>query len=150
MEPENIIAQAKTTAQAKGLRYAGDITPQQAWQLVKNRKAVIIDVRTPEEYQQIGHIPGSQLITWQSGTPAVVNPQFIPEIEKRFLKDATLLLICRASKRSVNAAIALKQAGFTSALNILEGFEGNADASGQRGHINGWIYHNLPWESWQS
>ncbi|MGN0918163.1 MAG: rhodanese-like domain-containing protein [Oxalobacter sp.] len=107
MEPENIIAQAKITAQAKDLRYAGDITLQQAWQLVKNRKAVIIDVRTPEEYQQIGHIPGSQLITWQSDTPAVVNPQFIPEIEKRFLKDTTLLLICRASKRSVNAAISI-------------------------------------------
>lgn len=146
MEPENIITQAKTTAQIKGLPYAGDVTPQQAWQLAKNGKAVIIDVRTPEEYQQIGHIPGSQLVTWQSGIPAVINPQFVLEIEKRFPKDATLLLICRVSKRSVNAAIALKQAGFTSALNILEGFEGNADASGQCGHINGWMCHNLPWK----
>ena len=144
MEPE-IVKLSKAAAITTGLPYAGDVTPQQAWQLAQHGDAVIVDVRTPEEYQLIGHVPGSQLIPWQSGTPAVLNPLFVPEIARRFPKDKVLLLLCRGARRSVKAAIALKEAGFTSALNVLEGFEGKADASGQRGHINGWIYHQLPW-----
>ncbi len=144
MESE-IVSQAKASAQEAGLPYAGDLTPQQAWQLVQNGKAVIVDVRTPEEYHLIGHVPDSQLVPWQSGSPAALNPLFVPEMERRFPKDAVLLLLCRGARRSVKAAIALKQAGFESALNILEGFEGKADDSGQRGHINGWMFHNLPW-----
>ncbi len=144
MESE-IIRQAKANALETGLPYAGDVTPKQAWQLVQDGDAVIVDVRTPEEYRLIGHVPDSQLVPWQCGTPAVLNPLFVPEIARRFPKDNVLLLLCRGARRSVKAAIALKEAGFTSAMNILEGFEGKADASGQRGHINGWIYHQLPW-----
>ena len=144
MKP-GIIMQAKAKAQETGLPYAGDVTPKQAWQLVQEGKAVIVDVRTTEEYQLIGHVPDSQLIPWQSGNPAVLTPLFVPEMKRRFPKDAVLLLLCRGARRSVKAAIALKQAGFESAMNILEGFEGKADASGQRGHINGWMFQKLPW-----
>ncbi len=143
MEPE-IIRQAKLAALAAGLPYAGDLTPKQAWQLVQEGNATIVDVRTPEEYQLVGHVPGSQLVPWQSGSPAIPNPLFVQEMTRRFSKDAVLLLLCRGARRSVKAAIALKEAGFTSALNILEGFEGKADASGQRGNIDGWLFHQLP------
>jgi hypothetical protein len=31
------------------------------------------------------------------------------------------------------------------AYNILEGFEGDVDANGQRGHVGGWRLRGLPW-----
>ena len=40
---------------------------------------------------------------------------------------------------------ALTQAGFTNAWNVAQGFEGDKDAAGQRGHINGWRKAGLPW-----
>jgi len=47
--------------------------------------------------------------------------------------------------RSDAAAKALTAAGFRNAFNILEGFEGDLDADGQRGHLGGWRKHGLPW-----
>jgi hypothetical protein len=35
--------------------------------------------------------------------------------------------------------------GYTQAFNILSGFEGQPDDSGQRGNINGWQADGLPW-----
>jgi hypothetical protein len=31
------------------------------------------------------------------------------------------------------------------AYNILEGFEGDPDAAGQRNRLGGWRFHGLPW-----
>ena len=41
-----------------------------------------------------------------------------------------------------NLAVA---SGFTNAYNILEGFEGDKDASGHRNKIGGWRHASLPW-----
>ena len=38
-----------------------------------------------------------------------------------------------------------EKAGFTRALNVSGGFEGDPDPSGHRGHINGWKAADLPW-----
>ena len=60
-------------------------------------------------------------------------------------KDAVALLLCRSGKRSVLAAQAAEAAGFRHVFNVQEGFEGERDAQQQRGHGDGWRYHQLPW-----
>jgi hypothetical protein len=35
--------------------------------------------------------------------------------------------------------------GWNNCYNILEGFEGDKDANGQRGRVGGWRLAGLPW-----
>ena len=59
--------------------------------------------------------------------------------------DTPVLFICRSGGRSNMAATALAAAGFTRCYNILEGFEGDKDAHGQRNRTGGWRAAGLPW-----
>ena len=53
-------------------------------------------------------------------------------------------LLCRSGVRSIAAARRATELGLQ-AYNILEGFEGDADELGQRGHRGGWRFQGLPW-----
>ncbi|MBS0465596.1 MAG: rhodanese-like domain-containing protein, partial [Proteobacteria bacterium] len=53
-------------------------------------------------------------------------------------------LLCRSGVRSIAAARRATELGME-AYNILEGFEGDADANGQRNRRGGWRFHGLPW-----
>ena len=39
----------------------------------------------------------------------------------------------------------MKQAGYATCYNVLEGFEGDRDASGRRNTTGGWRAAGLPW-----
>jgi len=82
---------------------------------------------------------------WATGTSLTRNPRFVRELEARVPKDEVVLLLCRSGKRSALAAEAAAKAGFRQAFNVLEGFEGEIDAAGQRGKSGGWRFHGLPW-----
>ncbi len=73
------------------------------------------------------------------------NPDFVAAVESRFDKAETLLLLCRSGKRSAAATEAVLRAGFRRVFNVREGFEGEADAFGRRGLLDGWRFHGLPW-----
>jgi rhodanese-related sulfurtransferase len=143
------LEQARTLAAEQGLSYAGGVPPRQAWQLLQNGDAQLVDVRSAEELKFVGQVPGSQHVPWATGTALTRNPRFVRELEARLAKaggkDAVVLLLCRSGKRSVLAAEAATKAGFTNVYNVLEGFEGEIDADGQRGHGDGWRFHGLPW-----
>jgi rhodanese-related sulfurtransferase len=47
--------------------------------------------------------------------------------------------------RSIAAAAAASEIGYTNCYNVLEGFEGDKDANGQRNRIGGWRKAGLPW-----
>lgn len=136
-------------AQAEGLGYAGGVTPRQAWELFQAGDAILVDVRSGEELKFVGQVPGSVHVPWATGTSLTRNPRFVRELEAKLAphggKQAVALLLCRSGKRSVLAANAATQAGFAHVFNILEGFEGEIDAAGQRGHGDGWRFHGLPW-----
>ena len=136
-------------AQLQGLGYAGGVSPQQAWQLVQQNLAVLVDVRSAEELKFVGHVPGSVHVPWATGTALTRNPRFVRELEAKLApqggKEAVALLLCRSGKRSVLAAQAAAAAGFTHVFNVLEGFEGEIDAAQHRGGSDGWRYHQLPW-----
>jgi rhodanese-related sulfurtransferase len=55
------------------------------------------------------------------------------------------MFICRSGGRSHNAAMLALQANYTECYNVLEGFEGDKDASGHRSTQGGWRAAGLPW-----
>ncbi len=135
----------RAVALSTGLSYAGAVPPHLAWELFKAKEAVLVDVRTAEERKFVGHVPGSVHVPWATGTALTRNPRFVRELEAKAGKQATILLLCRSGKRSLLAAEAATQAGFTRVFNILEGFEGELNDQQQRGSRDGWRHQGLPW-----
>lgn len=139
----------------KGLPYAGNLTPQQAWdKLAADPRAILIDVRTPEEWAYVG-VPDLDdlgrdvhFVPWLFYPRMDVNPEFVNQVIKAVSpeKDTPLLLLCRSGVRSAYGANALTKAGFTQCYNVSHGFEGDLDDKHRRGSTNGWKVEGLPWE----
>jgi len=113
--------------------------------------AVLVDVRTVMEWEQIGVPDTSELgtethfIEWVRAG-GVLNPDFRSELENIGIEPGTpIVFLCRSGQRSQGAAATATEMGLGPAYNILEGFEGAADASGRREH-EGWKVHGLPWQ----
>jgi rhodanese-related sulfurtransferase len=135
------------------MNYAGDLSPEHAWEKVA-AGARLVDVRTAPEWTHIG-IPDTSavgaepaFVQWNLAGGAA-NPQFLEQLRNAVAEAKTgdgveLVFLCRSGARSVAAAEAATTAGFT-AFNVLEGFEGAADAYGDR-VINGWKNRHLPWK----
>jgi rhodanese-related sulfurtransferase len=130
------------------MSYAGDLTPQEAWAKLE-QGAILVDVRTEGEWAHIG-IPDTKATendplfipwTFPGGIP---NPDFVDQLKQQAPEDTSteLVFLCRSGQRSIAAAIAATQAGFTS-YNVLEGFEGEPDRYGGR-TVNGWKNRGLP------
>lgn len=134
--------------------YAGDITPEEAWEILKNdSKAQIVDVRTVPEWAFVGCPDVSSLkkklirICWRVYPQMIVNQDFEQQLEREVPdRDVTLLFICRSGARSQDAAIAMTAKGYGTCYNIAGGFEGDLDAGSHRGTRNCWKSANLPWE----
>jgi rhodanese-related sulfurtransferase len=137
---------AREAALASGLPFAGGVSPPVAWELLKSGKAVLVDVRTNEERVFVGYVPGSVHVPWATGTSLTRNPRFVRELEAKIGgKDKVAVLLCRSGNRSALAAEAAAKAGLGLVFNVLEGFEGELDGNSQRGRLNGWRSHALPW-----
>jgi rhodanese-related sulfurtransferase len=133
-------------AAARGLAYAGDVTPVLAWALATSGDALLVDVRTAEERAYVGRPPQCRHVPWAVGFPMQRNPRFLEQLaEAAPERNRPLLLLCRSGKRSVSAAEAATAAGWALAFNVLEGFEGDLDPQRQRGAVNGWRLRALPW-----
>ena len=147
------LQEAATRAAAEGLPYAGSVTPRQAWQLVSQGLALLVDVRTAEERKFVGHVPGSAHVPWATGTALARNPRFVRELTALLARHAAAdgsapiaLLLCRSGKRSTLAAQEAAKAGLAHVFNISEGFEGELDEALHRGRADGWRFHGLPWQ----
>ncbi len=120
----------------------------------------ILDVRTPDEYMDIGHaemawnIPAF-LQSWQWNEQAKhfgikPNPDFMTHVKAVFKPDDIILITCRSGGRSAWAANQLAAAGYKNAFNITDGMEGdlvedpNSVYAGKR-LVNGWKNSGLPW-----
>jgi len=143
------LERAQAEAAAQNLPYAGGVAPAEAWQLVQDGAAVLVDVRSNEERTFVGQVPDSLHVPWATGTALTRNPRFVRELEAKLAKqggkEATVLLLCRSGKRSALAAEAAAKAGFARVFNVREGFEGEIDAQQHRGTADGWRFHRLPW-----
>ena len=70
--------------------------------------AVLLDVRTPQEYRE-GHIPGSQNVPLQ-------QLDKVEEVTEN--KDTILYVYCHSGARSRQAVSLLKHMGYTNVRNI--------------------------------
>lgn len=93
-----------------------DVSVSKARGRIEDRKYdLILDVRTPEEYTEEGHLRGSILIP-------------IRELDRRIreilrFKDKRILVYCAVGGRSARAAGHLAQLGFSGVENMLGGIE---------------------------
>ena len=124
--------------------YAGDISPQLAWQWAQDGEALLIDIRTEAERDWVGFVPGVPFVPWKNWPTMAVNPAFDDQFKAAAPPGARVLLLCRSGIRSIAAAKRATELGFE-AYNILEGFEGDPDSHAHRGFRGGWRFHGLPW-----
>lgn len=144
-DPQDILQRAQQYAEDNELDFTGSIPPAEAWFLVQQGHAILVDVRTNEERKFVGYVPESIHVAWATGTSFNRNPRFLKELDSKVGKDKTILLLCRSGKRSALAANAAFSAGFAQVYNVLEGFEGDLNEQQQRNQSNGWRIHQLPW-----
>lgn len=135
------------------MRYAGDISPAEAWKMIRDQKATLIDVRTQPEWSFVG-VPDLRpvnswalFLSWQVYPHMQVDPNFVDRVVEKVGKDSErpLLFLCRSGGRSAAAASALTDAGYLHCYNIAHGFEGDKNEQGQRGRLNGWKAEGQPW-----
>ncbi|ACZ32120.1 Rhodanese domain protein [Xylanimonas cellulosilytica DSM 15894] len=137
--------------------YAGDITPEQTWELLTTDPSVVlVDVRTRAEWEHVG-VPdvasvGKRTVFTQwvlnNGTP---NPGFLADLKAGLAEagvgeDATFVFLCRSGQRSIAAARVATAAGLGPSYNVLQGFEGAPGISGAR-DVEGWKVAGLPWRT---
>lgn len=141
-----ILSLAQSRARELNLPYEGALTPQEAYeisQLIPGAR--VVDVRTKAELDWVGRVPGAIEIEWLAYPGNQLNVHFIQTLKHSVSTESMLMFLCRSGQRSSSAAKAATEAGFPDCYNILEGFEGNKDANGQRNRSGGWRHAGLPW-----
>jgi rhodanese-related sulfurtransferase len=99
----------------------GDVTVNEAWDLIQNEPdLVVLDVRTQPEYDD-GHIEGAILI------PVAELPDRLGELST----DDEILVYCRSGNRSSTAVGVMGENGFSKVYHMNEG-------------MNGWLSEGLP------
>lgn len=134
------------------MSYAGDLSPEETWdRLAGDPEAVLVDVRTREEWAEVG-VPdlttmNKDVVTieWLQAPFGIVNASFLDELAAAGIgQDTPVHLLCRSGVRSVAAAEAATAAGWTKAYNVTQGFEGAVGPAGER-DVDGWRNAGLPW-----
>jgi rhodanese-related sulfurtransferase len=92
-----------------------DINAQQLKaRLDSGEQVILLDVRSPAEFQFDGHISGARLLP----LPALASRVHeLPE-------DQAIVCVCRSGNRSRVACEMLQQAGFTNVTNLSQGMIG--------------------------
>ncbi len=137
-----------TPVEQQGMRpaqgYAGDVTPQLAFEWWNSGAAVLVDVRTDAEREWVGFIPGAVPLAWKQWPGMAPNAAFDDGLKAAVPPGRKALLLCRSGVRSIAAARRASELGIE-AYNVLEGFEGDPDENAQRGKRGGWRLRGLPW-----
>ena len=135
------------------------VMPADAWTILEQDSgSVLVDVRTAAEWAFVGQPDISEIgremhsIEWLVHPDLSRNSRFAEQLMNAVDTSAVsrILFICRSGARSLDAAQLmdekLRDKGLTvDCVNVAEGFEGDLDSRKQRGHLNGWKAHGLPW-----
>ena len=120
--------------------WAGDVIDSKtALAGVLAGEMTLMDVRSPTEWRETGMPKGAKAITIH-GPDGMAG--FVAGATKavKGSKDQPIALICARGWRSMRAASALREAGFTKIINVREGMLGNPlDGPG-------WLDRKLPTE----
>ena len=107
-----------------------------------NKEVELLDVRTQDEWDNIGKPDGEKLglrthfVTIVRSSDPDANKGFIEEVKKKIDTNKQLLIICKAGGRSMMAAQLLSHEQIK-CINVSDGFEGNGESPG-------WKNENLP------
>ena len=110
--------------------------------LTDNKNVELLDVRTQDEWDNIGRPDGENLglkthfITILRSPDPAANKEFIKEVKKAIDPNKDLLVMCKAGGRSMMASQLLSQENIE-CINVSDGFEGN-------GENPGWKNEGLP------
>jgi len=128
-----------------------------AWEgLASGPRSQLVDVRTRAEWTYVG-IPDlapigkrAVLVEWQTFPDQTVVARFVERLAGELnalgvQRSDDLYFICRSGRRSLAAARALAETGYTSCHNVARGFEGPLDNMRHRGTLGGWKASGLPW-----
>lgn len=120
--------------------------------------ALLVDVRTRAEWTFVGAPDLSAagrpvaMIEWLGFPEMRPNPAFFEMLDRAVAEAgaSALYFICRSGARSQSAAEAAyeryaAEGREIACFNVVEGFEGDLDAEGRRGRLNGWKARDLPW-----
>lgn len=92
------------------------LTPQNAFELIKNHKELtLIDIRTPEEFSR-GHVDGAENLDYYS-------EDFEKQLEK-IDKEKKYMIYCGSGVRSTKTSRLMEDMGFVDLYTILGGFAG--------------------------
>ena len=136
-----------------------EVSPVDAFAALKSDpNCVLVDVRTRAEWIFVGmaDLSGTQnnplFLEWQAFPDMLVNANFAQDLFAGLdgKSPSGFYFLCRSGARSLSAAHAVAfecDARGISAdcVNIIGGFEGDPDASGHRGNVNGWKAESLAW-----
>lgn len=86
-----------------------DIDPEEAKELMEGPDTVVIDVRTPQEWEE-GIIPGALKMN-------IMDQDFAEKITE-LDKDKKYLMVCRSGNRSGKACQYMSSIGFTHLYNL--------------------------------
>lgn len=102
-----------------------NVKPDQL-QSMQWRGALVVDVRTPEEWEKTGMIPGSKGLTYfdKKGTPH--KHDWLDQlITMRKSPDQPLILVCRSGTRSTAVAkMLLEEEGYSRVYQLENGIKG--------------------------
>ena len=128
--------------------YAGDVTPQTAFDWWQAGDAVLVDIRTDAERAWVGFVPGAVDLAWKQWPGMMLNPAYdegiLAAAQDSENKGKKVVLLCRSGLRSIPAAKRAAELGLE-AYNILEGFEGDPNTNAHRNSLGGWRHRGLPW-----
>lgn len=88
-----------------------NVTPGEAREMIDSRSPVILDVRTPDEFEN-GHVPGAILVPIDE----LKDSTFL-----KIPKDEEILIYCRSGHRSSWGAEYLARMGYASTYNLSGG-----------------------------
>ncbi|MGI8894901.1 MAG: rhodanese-like domain-containing protein [Casimicrobiaceae bacterium] len=145
MDPAAIRERALARAREIGAPFRGFLLPAEAWALFASGEAELVDTRTHAERDWVGYVPGGLHIEWYGYPSQRLNERFLDQLREKVPRDRPVAFLCRNGVRSRAAAALATGDGYGEAFDILYGFEGDANARGQRGTINGWRFAGLPW-----
>ena len=91
------------------------VTPDEFKLVIAEPDVQLVDVRTPEEYEQ-GHIVGAMNIDWK-------NDAFTDEAGQMLDQSKTVAIYCRGGRRSHEAGNKLYKMGYTHIVELQGGLE---------------------------
>ena len=127
-------------------------------------RVVLVDIRSPLDAAltgqpavvdaQVPYVEPLLPLAWNSaagGWAMTHNAGFANALAAQLDKlgvarDAPILLLCAAGEQSASAVAEIAALGYTRVISIVDGFEGDRAADGQR-TVNGWKNAGLPYKA---